>query len=57
MLTYEGVIQEFFADREFPVIYDLDIGHYPPNLTLVNGSLARVEFFGDGGKIFQSLVP
>nr|WP_295776050.1 S66 peptidase family protein [Rhodoferax sp.] len=39
-----------------PVLYDLDIGHLPPQLSLVNGALAQVSFQGDGaGTVVQRL--
>lgn len=57
MVTYEGVIREFFANKPFPVIFDADIGHYPPNMTIINGSLATVELNGDKGTLTQTLVP
>ncbi|WP_143003422.1 hypothetical protein [Melghirimyces thermohalophilus] len=33
---------------DVPVIYDVDIGHVPPQLTLVNGVFATVT--AEGGK-------
>lgn len=31
-------------DLNIPVIYDADIGHLPPNMTLFNGAIAEVHF-------------
>ncbi|WP_306801357.1 hypothetical protein [Endozoicomonas sp. ONNA1] len=41
---------------EIPIIYDVDIGHLPPNLTLINGALADVSLIDDRGKIHQRLI-
>nr|WP_246494768.1 S66 peptidase family protein [Brenneria izadpanahii] len=38
-----------------PILYDVDIGHIPPQLSLVNGALASVSFNGKGGAITQQL--
>lgn len=57
MLYYETVIREFFAEKPFPVLYDLDIGHRPPNMTLINGAIATVEFEAGKGVVIQTLVP
>jgi muramoyltetrapeptide carboxypeptidase len=45
------------GDLPIPVVYDLDIGHVPPQLSLVNGSLAVAELDGSGtGTLSQQLV-
>ncbi|WP_394143511.1 S66 family peptidase [Vibrio atypicus] len=53
-LTYFDAIQNGLANMGIPVIYDMDIGHLPPNLTLINGALARVEL-DETGTICQAL--
>lgn len=57
MISYEEVINEFFGEKAFPVIYDADIGHRPPNMTLINGSLATVKLHNNKANVTQSLVP
>ncbi|MBN7820969.1 S66 peptidase family protein [Bowmanella yangjiangensis] len=39
----QQILTQLFADAPFPVIYDADIGHLPPNMTLLNGVLAVVK--------------
>ncbi|BDX08363.1 LD-carboxypeptidase [Planctobacterium marinum] len=56
-LDYYQVIEEFFAERDYPVFYDVDISHYPPNMTIVNGALASVQLQAGKGVIKQTLVP
>lgn len=56
-LDYYQVIREFFAERDFPVLFDVDISHFPPNMTLINGALASVWYQQGKGKITQTLVP
>jgi muramoyltetrapeptide carboxypeptidase LdcA involved in peptidoglycan recycling len=40
-LNYVEVIGEFFKELNLPLIYDVDIGHQQPNLTILNGSLSE----------------
>lgn len=56
-LDYYQVIREFFTDRDFAVLFDVDISHFPPNMTLINGALASVWYQQGKGKITQTLVP
>ena len=56
-LDYYQVIKAFFAERDYPVFYDVDISHYPPNMTLINGALANVQLQAGKGEITQTLVP
>jgi muramoyltetrapeptide carboxypeptidase len=45
------------GDLPIPVVYDLDFGHVPPQLALINGSLAVVELEGSGtSTLSQQLV-
>jgi muramoyltetrapeptide carboxypeptidase len=44
-----------FDGLAVPVLLDLDIGHVPPQLALVQGALATVEFAGRGGRVTQQL--
>ena len=38
-----------------PLVLDVEIGHVPPHLPLVNGALARVVVDGDRREITQEL--
>ena len=42
--SYYDAIDRALADIHCPVLLDVDIGHRPPNLTLINGALAMIEF-------------
>jgi muramoyltetrapeptide carboxypeptidase LdcA involved in peptidoglycan recycling len=39
-----------------PVLLDLDIGHVPPQLALIQGALTTVAFDGRGGRVTQRLA-
>ncbi|MFS0562371.1 S66 peptidase family protein [Terribacillus sp. 179-K 1B1 HS] len=42
--TVEQMIHEFADEIGLPIIYDTDIGHMPPQLTMINGALATVSY-------------
>lgn len=41
--TVEDVYQELAEELQIPIIYDVDCGHVPPQITLINGAYAEVE--------------
>lgn len=44
------------ADLPCPVLVDVDIGHRPPQMTLINGALAELRWSAeDGGQLRQAL--
>ncbi|WP_145949918.1 S66 peptidase family protein [Paenibacillus sp. Y412MC10] len=51
--TVEDVYQELSEELGVPVIYDIDCGHVPPQMTLVNGAYAEVKADGGGGTLVQ----
>lgn len=56
-LSYVQALQQSVGDLRCPVLFDVDIGHAPPQLLLVNGALAQVTWRGDhGGSVVQTLV-
>ncbi len=55
-LSYQEALVSVLCDCDFPIIYDLDIGHQPPNLTLINGAFASVALDSQSGTITQSFV-
>jgi muramoyltetrapeptide carboxypeptidase len=56
-LRYESAMQQELATLACPVLIDVDIGHLPPQLMLINGSVAHVSWSAtDGGTISQTLI-
>ncbi|RIJ63253.1 S66 peptidase family protein [Rummeliibacillus sp. POC4] len=49
--TLLDALNEVFLDIDIPVLYDVDIGHMPPQLTLVNGAIAEVELLDNKGML------
>ncbi len=55
-LSYIDALQSVLGDIQCPVIYDMDIGHVPPQLSLVNGALAQVKLRDGSGTVVQRLA-
>lgn len=54
--SYKDALHDMFDLESFPVIYDVDIGHQPPQLTILNGSLASIHYKNGSGSLRQSLI-
>lgn len=54
-LSYNDALRSALAGVSCPVLYDLDIGHVPPQFSLVHGALAQVEFRDGSATIVQQL--
>ncbi|WP_449620769.1 S66 family peptidase [Robertmurraya sp. Marseille-Q9965] len=52
--TVEDVYQELAEELNVPIIYDIDCGHVPPQITLVNGAFAEVEVESGKGRVLQT---
>lgn len=51
--TAEDAYQALSEELQLPVIYDVDFGHVPPQMTLINGAYAEVEVVNGQGTIKQ----
>lgn len=54
--TIEDVYKEIAEDLQVPVAYDIDCGHVPPQVTLINGAYAEVEVANGKGRILQRFI-
>ena len=48
-MTYEKALKKVFPN--LPIIIDADIGHVPPKMTIINGSIVHIESNNGKGKI------
>lgn len=55
-LTQRGAVRDALGRLDLPVVWDLEIGHVPPHLPLVNGALAHVVVDGATREITQTLA-
>jgi muramoyltetrapeptide carboxypeptidase len=49
--SVEEVMKQYFADADYPVIYDFPVGHYQYNATLPIGAVVELEATDDGCKV------
>ena len=54
--TQLDALESALGDLPVPVLYDVDFGHVPPQLAVVNGALATVAFDGTTGSLTQHLA-
>ena len=54
-MTQEEAVLDALARLELPIVLDVEIGHVPPHLPLVNGALATVTVNADVREITQEL--
>lgn len=55
-LNYLDALQAVLGDLSVPVLYDADIGHIPPQISLVNGAWAEVRFCEGRASVIQQLA-
>ncbi|KRG11500.1 S66 family peptidase [Lederbergia galactosidilytica] len=55
--TVEDVYQELAKELNIPIIYDVDCGHVPPQITFINGAFAEVKVGNGQGTIRQCFIP
>lgn len=49
-INYEDILKQFFKNMNIPVIYNADIGHVSPQISIVSGAIIEVE--SENGKGF-----
>ncbi|WP_419880779.1 S66 family peptidase [Peribacillus sp. B-H-3] len=54
--TAEDVYHELSSELGIPVVYDIDCGHMPPQMTFINGAYARIESESGKGKLVQHFI-
>jgi muramoyltetrapeptide carboxypeptidase len=50
----EDVYKELSEELQIPVIYDIDCGHVPPQITFINGAFAEIEVENGQGTVLQT---
>ncbi len=53
--SFTDALSKALSDLPFPVIYDADLGHLPPQLTYILGARATISFNSGSGRVFQEL--
>lgn len=53
--TIIDALNNTLSDINIPTIYNVDLGHLPPQLTLINGAYGEISYINGKGKIKQTL--
>jgi len=51
----EKILLKALGSLNIPIVFDVDIGHIPPNMTLLNGVYSEVDISPVGAKVVQYL--
>lgn len=51
------VYKELAEELDVPIVYDIDCGHVPPQITFVNGALAEIGVRSGTASVVQYFVP
>lgn len=54
--TVEDVYQDLSKELQIPIVYDIDCGHVPPQMTFINGSYAEVIVEEGKGTVRQYFI-
>lgn len=55
-MTQRDAVLDALGRLDLPIVFDMEIGHVPPHLPLVNGALATLTVDGDVREIHQQLA-
>lgn len=52
--SFEDVYKEFSKKLGIPILYDIDCGHVPPQITFINGATAEIDWENGKGTVLQT---
>ena len=50
-ISFKDAVKHSLSELNIPIILDADIGHKPPQFTIINGALAKVKYANHFGQI------
>lgn len=53
-MTYQQALLKVFG--EIPLVFNADIGHVPPKMTIINGAIAKIKYKNKKSEISQYLI-
>jgi muramoyltetrapeptide carboxypeptidase LdcA involved in peptidoglycan recycling len=54
-MDYEQALRQSLVGLGCPVLVDVDFGHEPPQMTLVQGALGELQWSAAGARLVQTL--
>ena len=55
-LNYKEALGDCLGSLDLPVVFDVDIGHKPPQMTLFNGCYASFNYYAGKGDLTQKFI-
>ena len=53
--SYVDALKDLSNDLNIPIVYDIDLGHKPPQLTFINGAYVEIDISDNKEEIIQTL--
>ena len=54
--TFKDAVERALRELNVPIVYNVDTGHIPPQMCMINGSYAIFEYNNGKGKLTQKLI-
>ena len=54
--TFKDAVERALRELNVPIVYNVDTGHIPPQMYMINGSYAIFEYNNGKGKLTQKLI-
>ena len=54
--SYLEALKRAFVDSKFPIVWDADIGHKPPQMTMINGSVGKLIVKNGKAELIQKFI-
>ncbi len=54
--SFKSAVERALRQYNVPIVYNVDIGHVPPQMYVVNGSYAIFEYDNGKGKLVQKMI-
>ncbi len=54
--TFKDAVKRALSKYDVPIVYNVDIGHIPPQMTIINGSYAKFIYKDGKGELIQKLI-
>lgn len=50
-IAYKEAVESVLGELDLPIVYEADIGHMAPRLTMINGAMAQIKVEGGKGEM------
>ena len=54
--TFKEAVERALSKYNVPIVYNVDIGHIPPQMYIINGAYGKFEYSDGKGKLTQKMI-